>query len=143
MSPQIGSIFNYILNEQDVKKINNKRKVALKIADLVLVSYSDNTQLVIDDPVCPGDVLPMIVVRKLETTDHSVVNGLVFLDGGDTYWVKAVSMGNQPGNYNNNIFDPYGEHNLLTVWPQTSSSLIKPITRIPDNAKSKNTDIPK
>lgn len=70
MTPSIGRIVLYMLNEHDVGEINNRR--------------GDSPADV--STVVAGQEYPMLIVR---VWSDSYVNGQVFLDGCDSYWTTS------------------------------------------------------
>jgi hypothetical protein len=90
MSITIGRLVHYTLSEYDAKKINKRRLDALEANRS---HTEDGVQIHVGNPPHEGDVLPMVVVKTYEDSDQ--VNGQVYLDGNDTYWVTSVpqSMG--------------------------------------------------
>lgn len=81
--PVIGWIVPYTLTGTDTQVIRNRRVMDQRIW------YGDVT-------ANPGDTFPMIIVRVF---DNGSVNGQVFLDGNDTHWVHAVTLGEGPGHF--------------------------------------------
>lgn len=70
-----GRIVHYILDNQDVARIQEQRKVAGNSAHGNYIEV--------------GEHLPMMIVRVWDK-NIGYVNGQVFLDGNDTLWVTSV-----------------------------------------------------
>jgi hypothetical protein len=83
--PTIGRIVHYTLNEGDARNIGAKRGVA-----------SPNIGSIQGNGVRAGDVYPMLITRAWGDQPDSLVNGQVFLDGGDCLWVTSVKVGEGP-----------------------------------------------
>lgn len=89
----IGRIVRYWLTDWDVSEIINRRTRANHI-------LGQNT--VMGTTPCVGQVLPMIVTSVFDDPTRGfvpVVNGKVFLDGDDNYWVEGIPEGNGPGEW--------------------------------------------
>ncbi len=72
----VGRIVQYVLNEQDVKAIIERRENLSK-------SYAWG------NPPTVGDVVPAIVVWP-HHNEASTFNGQAFLDGNDVLWITSV-----------------------------------------------------
>lgn len=85
-----GRVVHFMLSESDAKEINKKR---------AQVDYSnprlDGTQMHVGNHVEAGEHIPMMIV-KVWNKKLGYVNGKLFLDGNDDYWVTSVSPGNEP-----------------------------------------------
>lgn len=82
MKPTVGGILLYELSEQDASQINRRRN---RLSAIQPMSRHIGV-------VESGLIVPMIVTA----VDESLVNGQVFLDGGDSLWVERVSEGMGP-----------------------------------------------
>lgn len=80
--PTTGRIVLYSLTDVDVERINSRREDAKR-------TRLDRTGAILHtgNQVHVGDVLPMIVVKSWEA---GRINGQLFLDGNDTYWVTSA-----------------------------------------------------
>lgn len=81
MTPSIGRVVHYTLNQQDADQINRRR------ADSA--THAGNH-------VQDGDVYPAVIVRIFGETPESAVNLQVFLDGNDTFWATSRTLGDGP-----------------------------------------------
>jgi hypothetical protein len=92
MIPSTGRIVHYILSDSDVGYIRSLRTARAAVGGL----GGGNA-------VTAGDQYPMIITRiwaSPETvTEHTSVQGQVFLDGPDTLWVTSRGQGDQPGQW--------------------------------------------
>ena len=86
-TPTIGKIVHYSLSAADAEAINKRRQDA---SDHMHQHREESTGVVVHvgDHVEEGDVYPMIIVM---VWPNGRVNGQVFLDGNDAYWVASVS----------------------------------------------------
>lgn len=93
MTPSVGRIVHYVLNEVDAEAINRRRTTSRAIAERIQVdAWPLGAQAHIGNEVRAGDVFPMVIVRVWPLRDdHPVwsVNGQVLLDGSDTYWATS------------------------------------------------------
>lgn len=108
--PTIGRIVRYRLSADDAEAINRRRTTGADIAARLksavggsadgyhppVYAWPAGAQAHIGPAVTEGDVLPLIITRVVET---SAVNGQVFLDGTDVYWVTLRTLGDRPGTY--------------------------------------------
>ena len=118
-TPTVGRILIYTLSESDADKINRRRTTGASIAERI----SNNKRLVADIPpddcipeqwpfgaqahigndCYAGQKLPLIVTAAWPENGGGVgfagVNGQVFLDGNDTFWVKSVLEGEGEGKW--------------------------------------------
>lgn len=102
LTPMIGRIVHYTLSAQDADAINRRRKDASNLRHAH--TYDGGTvrtgeQVHVGNSVCEGDVFPMLITRVWGDTPQSPVNGQVFLDGNDTYWVTSAMEGKGPRHY--------------------------------------------
>ena len=87
-----GRIVHYRLTEEDAERINRRRTDSASIRDrMAQQQWPVGAQAHIGNAVTPGDYCPMVVVRCWDGTTR--VNGQVFLDGNDTYWVTSAELG--------------------------------------------------
>ena len=118
--PSLGRIVHYRLSAQDVEQIMQRRTTGASIAERMQVQVSQvetatpilgwptGAQAHIGNDVHEGDTFPMLITRVWGSTATSAVNGQVFLDGHDVYWVTSRTVGDQPGQF---------------TWPWTRSSM--------------------
>ena len=91
MIPSVGRIVHYVLTEQDATAINRRRSHAN--AHLVEhIEASNGVQVHVGNAVKAGEVYPMIITRVWGSTEESAVNGQLFLDGNDLYWLTSVAQ---------------------------------------------------
>jgi hypothetical protein len=83
ITPSTGRIVHYVLSHADVQSIENQR--------IATGTVSNATR--------EGDIYPMLITRLWGDTPESSVNGTVFLDGPDTYWVTSRSQGEGPSHW--------------------------------------------
>ena len=89
MIPSVGRIVQFKFTEEDAYAINRLRDDALS-------ARSDSAHLGmvvrVGNPVQLGYVYPMMIVAVWAENpqESTAVNGQVFLDGDDTYWVEQV-----------------------------------------------------
>jgi hypothetical protein len=103
----VGQIVQYTLTEEDANQINRRRTTGTAIATRI----ENNGQIATDGAVIgeqwpigaqahignaasTGDTLPLLIVRIWPNEfgeGRPGVNGQVFLDRNDTYWVCSVS----------------------------------------------------
>ena len=85
-----GRIVHFMLSAQDAAEINKKR------AQVDWSNVPQNgTQMHVGNHVEAGEHIPMIIV-KVWNKELGYVNGKLFLDGNDDFWVTSVSPGNEP-----------------------------------------------
>lgn len=112
MKPWLGDMVVYRLTRSDAEKINRRRTDGDSIADRIKRKvhvqgarvgdegyqpyWPVGAQAHIGAPVEEGQSFPMMVVK---TNGTSTVNGQVFLDGNDVYWVQIVDNGPKPGQW--------------------------------------------
>ena len=82
--PPIGWIVDYILSDNDVTMITQRRTGAPDQP----ASHGNR--------VAAGQTYPMVITR---VWDNGSVNGQVFLDGTDTYWATSATVGDDPGHF--------------------------------------------
>ena len=85
-----GDIVTYQISARDAEIINQRRSVYAK------GDAPQGLQVHMGNPVIEGNPMPMIITKF---NNNSSVNGQVFLDGTDTYWVVDVKEGEEPGEY--------------------------------------------
>lgn len=90
--PTIGRIVHYRVNEQDAEAINRRREHAKAHLDDHCVN-ANGVQIHVGNRVSAGDVFPMMITRVWGDTPESAVNGQLFLDGNDIYWVTSTQRG--------------------------------------------------
>lgn len=98
MIPSIGRIVHYRLSSQDATAINSRRKDAREKMPWHHAIKS-GAQVHIGNEVKEGDVFPMIITRVWGPSETSAVNGQVFLDGNDLFWVTSTSVGERNGSF--------------------------------------------
>lgn len=109
MKASIGRIVHYTLTADDAAQINRRRTSSEAILHRIKKNSDDAThwplgaQAHIGNEVAWGQTLPMVIVAV-----HSdiCVNGQVFLDGNDLFWVKSGML--------NPAFEPVEGH---WMWP--------------------------
>lgn len=90
--PSPCRIVLYRLSAQDAEHINRRRSHALAQMNTHRESRS-GVMVHVGNPVQAGEDFPMMIVRVWGTTPESAVNGQVFLDGNDLYWVSSATYG--------------------------------------------------
>lgn len=94
ITPTVGRIVLYCLNDTDAAAINRRRTTGDAIADRIRADrWPLGAQAHIGITACAGDVLPSIVVR---VWPDGRINAQVFLDGNDTYWATNVAVSDEP-----------------------------------------------
>jgi hypothetical protein len=95
-----GRIVHYVLTEDDVKRINDRRTDGMSIAKRIGEDkWPLGAQAHIGNQVSVGQHFPMIIVR-VWNQEPGCVNGQVLLDGCDTFWVcSKVPDGEFIGNF--------------------------------------------
>lgn len=94
VTPTVGAIAVYQLNEQDVAAINRRRQDA---AASGVAREQSGVQVHFGNAASVGQRLPLLIVRVWGDNPESSVNGQVFLDGNDTLWVSSRPQGDGPG----------------------------------------------
>jgi hypothetical protein len=91
-----GRIVHYRLTDDDALKINRRRTTGGAIASCISEgTWPLGAQAHIGNEARAGDYYPMMVVRCWDGTTR--VNGQVFLDGSDSYWVTSAGQGDGNG----------------------------------------------
>jgi len=91
-------IVNYKLSAENATQINRRRTNSTSIAERIKeMIWPIGAQAHIGNEAREGQILPMVIVDILGDT---CVNGQVFLDGNDQFWVISAQQGNGPGNWN-------------------------------------------
>jgi len=84
MIPSVGRIVHYKLSGSDANDVNRLRADALS-------ARSDHSHLGfvvrVGNAAKAGDTYAMMIVKIWGDAEQSPVNGQVFLDGDDIYWV--------------------------------------------------------
>ncbi len=97
MEITVGRIVHYVLTKEDAKQINRRRtdseSIRLRMAG---GSWPTGAQAHIGKQVEAGQHLPMIVT---EVDPNNGVDGQVFLNGNDTYWVQSRKEDVTPGSW--------------------------------------------
>lgn len=86
MKPTTGRILLYKLSQADINAIEAKRAG---------IGWVGN-------PLCAGEVVPMIAVRIFEDEFGAGipgVNGKLMLDGEDSFWATSRREGSEPGTW--------------------------------------------
>ena len=91
--PTIGRIMHYRLTQADAEKINRRREHARKHSGEHALN-ANGVQIHVGNKADEGQALPMMVVA---VNGPDTVNGQVYLDGNDIYWITGVRLGNGPG----------------------------------------------
>lgn len=103
---QVGKIVQYTLTEEDARQINRRRTTGRAIAArienngqiatdgaVIGEQWPLGAQAHIGNPASTGDTLPLMVVRIWPNEfgeGKTGINGQVFLDGNDVYWVASI-----------------------------------------------------
>lgn len=91
-------IVNYKLSAENAAQINRRRTNSQSIAERIKEKiWPTGAQAHIGNEAKEGQILPMVIVGIWSDT---CVNGQVFLDGCDQFWVTSAPQGNEPGNWN-------------------------------------------
>lgn len=95
----IGRIVLYTLTAIDAELINKRRNDAT--INLHIHRANGNGVVIhYGNTVKTGDVLPMIIIRiNAPGLPFESVNGKVFLDGNDDFWVTSIHEGNVEGTF--------------------------------------------
>jgi hypothetical protein len=88
--PSLGRIVHYTLSAQDVEVINRRREISRRAA------AASSEQIFFGNVAKEGDVFPMMITKIWGNESTSAVNGQVYLDGNDIYWVTSVKVGEGP-----------------------------------------------
>lgn len=90
-------VVNYKLSAEDAAKINRRRTNSLSIAERIKEKiWPIGAQAHIGNDVQEGQIFPMVITGIWGDT---CVNGQVFLDGNDQFWVNSALRGDKPGNW--------------------------------------------
>ncbi len=99
MEITVGRIVHYVLTEEDAKQINRRRtnseSIKLRMAG---GSWPTGAQAHIGKEAKAGQHFPMIVA-EVDPSDIYGVDGQVFLNGNDTYWVQSRKEDVAPGSW--------------------------------------------
>lgn len=98
MIPSIGRIVHYTLTAENAEKINRRRHHARQHLPQHITN-SNGVQIHVGYDAKEGQVLPMVIVRVNGDTDAASVNGQVFMDGNDLFWVTSIELGEGPGKF--------------------------------------------
>ena len=91
-------IVNYKLSAENAEHINRRRTTSVSIAARIKEKiWPIGAQAHIGNESREGQILPMVIVGIWSDT---CVNGQVFLDGNDSFWITSAQQGNAPGNWN-------------------------------------------
>ena len=85
IEPSIGRIVHYVLSTEDIARINLSRDKKW---------YGNSVKI--------GDKFPMMIVNVCTNEsgkNRRCVNGQVFLDGNDMFWVREVPQGIASGEW--------------------------------------------
>ena len=97
MSVANNLIVNYKLSAENAVQINRRRTTSASIVERIKEKiWPTGAQAHIGNEAKEGQILPMVIVGIWSDT---CVNGQVFLDGNDTFWVTSASKGDLPGNW--------------------------------------------
>ena len=92
MEPSIGRIVHYILLGLDAEQINRRRVPGAGHND----DWPGGAQAHVGSIVTEGQKFPMIVTA---VWTNITINGQVFLDGNDAFWVRSVQEGTTAGTW--------------------------------------------
>ena len=99
----IGKIVKYRLSKEDAISVNKRRTSSRSIAIRMQEDkWPLGAQAHIGNLSAEGDEFPMIIVAVYPHEfgqDIPGVNGQVFLDGNDTFWVNSVREGQYNGQW--------------------------------------------
>lgn len=96
--PSIGRIVRYRLNAAQAEQINRRRKDAREKMPLHGF-FKTGAQVHVGNDVKAEDEFPMIITRVWGSGPDSYVNGQLFLDGNDLFWVTSVKVGEGSGTF--------------------------------------------
>jgi len=84
-----------MLSEEDAFSINKRRRDARNTngEGVTLANLELGAVIHVGHLVKAGDVYPLLITRVWGDKPGCAVNGQVFLDGNDTYWVTRVTEG--------------------------------------------------
>lgn len=98
-TPTIGRIVHYMLSNDDAESINRRRKDATNHMTEHR-TRADGLQIHVGNDVRAGDQYPMIITQVWGAAGPiDTVNGQVFLDGNDLFWVTSIKEGDKPGTF--------------------------------------------
>jgi hypothetical protein len=101
--PTVGRIVHFKVSKGVAEQVNRRRTNGNAIAErLQAKTWPEGAQAHIGNETREGDVLPMLICRVWpdeygEGVDG--VNGQVFLDGTDTFWVTSAKEGTEAGEW--------------------------------------------
>jgi hypothetical protein len=108
MHPEVGRMVIYKITEEQAVQINRRRTSGREIAERIAKNTPESSawplgaQAHIGNVAVPGQYFPMVIVRiwpdEFGPYMHGV-NGQVFLDGNDTFWVTSASQGTSNGQW--------------------------------------------
>jgi hypothetical protein len=93
-SPSVGRIVHYKLTTDDAVAINGRRIQGAGHSE----NWPEGAQAHVGNPAFQGQVFTAIVVSQL-TSDLSVMNVQVPLDGNDSCWVTSIHEGDDNGQW--------------------------------------------
>lgn len=105
--PKVGDWVIHRLSEPQVETINRRRADArrFELQQRHSVAPLQNTGFMVHvgNNVRAGQEFPMLVVRVWQSNHDQpgdwLVNGQIFLDGNDTFWVTSARQGLEPGEF--------------------------------------------
>jgi hypothetical protein len=101
MIPTIGRIVHLRISAECAKSIN-KRRFDAKESEIA----ATNSGAIIHhgNLVLENDVYPLLITKiwSDKPTESTPINGQIFLDGNDSFWVTSVQQGDGP----NKWFEP-------------------------------------
>lgn len=92
-----GRIVLLKLSDTQAEAINRRRRNAADHMEQHQAN-ANGVMIHIGNFVKMGDVFPMIITR-VWGTGVGAVNGMLFLDGNDPFWVTSALEGDGPGDY--------------------------------------------
>ena len=106
-APRVGDWVVHRLHEFQAEAINKRRadarRFALEQAQSVAPLKDAGFVVHTGNNVRAGQEFPMLVVRVWESNHDQpgdwLVNGQVFLDGSDVFWVTSARQGGEPGEF--------------------------------------------
>lgn len=93
--PTIGRMVYYKFSKDSAEEVNKRRSDTNKNIEKIRED-SFGYQTHVGNPVKEGDILPMTITF---VHNEDLINGKVFLDGGDDYWATSVSLGSENGQW--------------------------------------------
>ncbi len=100
-----GRTVLYTLTENDATAINRRHTDGKSIAERMKADpaqWPAGAQAHIGNPVAPGDIVPLVVVRVWPHEygpDVPGVYGHAILDGNDALWICSAKEGTEPGTW--------------------------------------------